>query len=98
MFEGIQNVPRIPELRRRLGFTLAMLAVYRLGVAIPTPGINGQALGEYFQAAQATVFGMVNLFSGGALERFSIFALGIMPYISASIILQLMTRGVPSLR
>lgn len=95
MFEGIQNVPRIPELRRRLGFTLAMLAVYRLGVAIPTPGINGQALGEYFQAAQATVFGMVNLFSGGALERFSIFALGIMPYISASIILQLMTLVVP---
>jgi preprotein translocase subunit SecY len=95
VFEGIQNVPRIPELRRRLGFTLAMLAVYRLGVAIPTPGINGQALGEYFQAAQATVFGMVNLFSGGALERFSIFALGIMPYISASIILQLMTLVVP---
>ena len=95
MFEGLQNVPRIPELRRRLGFTLAILAVYRLGVAIPTPGINGQALGEYFRAAQATVFGMVNLFSGGALERFSIFALGIMPYISASIILQLMTLVVP---
>ncbi|RMF22920.1 MAG: preprotein translocase subunit SecY, partial [Deltaproteobacteria bacterium] len=68
-----------------------MLAVYRVGVAIPTPGINGQALGEYFRQAQQTVFGMVNLFSGGALERFSIFALGIMPYISASIILQLMT-------
>ncbi|MFP6627350.1 MAG: preprotein translocase subunit SecY [Deltaproteobacteria bacterium] len=95
MFEGIQNVPRVPELRRRLVFTLAMLAVYRLGVAIPTPGIDGQALSEYFRAAQATVFGMVNLFSGGALERFSIFALGIMPYISASIILQLMTVVVP---
>ncbi len=95
MFEGIQNVPRIPELRRRLGFTLMMLAVYRVGVAIPTPGINGQALGEYFRQAQQTVFGMVNLFSGGALERFSIFALGIMPYISASIILQLMTLVIP---
>ncbi|MFQ5478513.1 MAG: preprotein translocase subunit SecY [Candidatus Binatia bacterium] len=97
MFEGIQNVPRIPELRRRLVFTLLMLAVYRLGVAIPTPGIDGAALGEYFRQAQNTVFGMVNLFSGGALERFSIFALGIMPYISASIILQLMTLVVPYL-
>jgi preprotein translocase subunit SecY len=97
MFEGIQNVPRIPELRRRLGFTLAMLAVYRLGVAIPTPGINGAALAEYFVQAQGTVLDMVNLFSGGALERFSIFALGIMPYISASIILQLMTLVVPYL-
>jgi preprotein translocase subunit SecY len=93
----MQNVPRIPELRRRLGFTLMMLAVYRVGVAVPTPGINGQALGEYFRQAQATVFGMINLFSGGALERFSIFALGIMPYISASIILQLMTMVVPYL-
>jgi preprotein translocase subunit SecY len=97
VFDGIQNVPRIPELRRRVGFTLAMLAVYRLGVAVPTPGIDGQALGEYFRAAAASVFGMVNLFSGGALERFSIFALGIMPYISASIILQLMTLVVPHL-
>jgi preprotein translocase subunit SecY len=97
VFEGIQNVPRIPELRRRLGFTLAMLAVYRLGVAIPTPGINGQAMSDYFRQAEATVFELVNLFSGGALERFSIFALGIMPYISASIILQLMTLVVPYL-
>ncbi len=97
MFSGIQNVPRIPELRRRLGFTLAMLAVYRVGVAIPTPGINGQAMSEYFRQAQGTLFATVNLFSGGALERFSIFALGIMPYISASIILQLMTLVVPYL-
>jgi preprotein translocase subunit SecY len=97
VFEGVQNLPRIPELRRRLGFTLLMLAVYRVGVAIPTPGINGQALGEYFRQAQGTVFDMVNLFSGGALERFSIFALGIMPYISASIILQLMTLVIPYL-
>ncbi len=97
MFEGIQNLPRIPELRRRLGFTLAMLAIYRLGVAVPTPGIDGEALSEFFRQAQQTVFTMVNLFSGGALERFSIFALGIMPYISASIILQLMTMVVPYL-
>ncbi len=97
MFEGVQNLPRIPELRRRLVFTLMMLAVYRVGVAIPTPGINGQALGEYFRQAQGTVFDMVNLFSGGALERFSIFALGIMPYVSASIILQLMTLVIPYL-
>ncbi len=97
MLDRLQNVGRVPELRRRLLFTLAILGVYRIGVAIPTPGINGQALGEYFKAAQATVFGMVNLFSGGALERFSIFALGIMPYISASIILQLMTLVVPYL-
>ncbi len=97
MFEGVQNLPRIPELRRRLVFTLMMLAVHRIGVAIPTPGINGQALGEYFRQAQGTVFDMVNLFSGGALERFSIFALGIMPYVSASIILQLMTLVIPYL-
>jgi preprotein translocase subunit SecY len=97
VFEGVQNLPRIPELRRRLVFTLMMLAVYRVGVAIPTPGINGQALGEYFRQAQGTVFDMVNLFSGGALERFSIFALGIMPYVSASIILQLMTLVIPYL-
>jgi len=97
VFEGIQNLPRIPELRRRLVFTLMMLAVHRIGVAIPTPGINGQALGEYFRQAQGTVFDMVNLFSGGALGRFSIFALGIMPYVSASIILQLMTLVIPYL-
>ena len=97
MFEGIQNVPRIPELRRRLGFTLAMLAVYRIGVAIPTPGVDGAAMSAYFEAASGTALDMVNLFSGGALERFSIFALGIMPYISSSIILQLMTLVVPYL-
>jgi len=95
--EGFQNASRIPELRRRLLFTLAMLAVYRVGVAIPTPGIDGKALADYFERASNTMFGMVNLFSGGALERFSIFALGIMPYISASIILQLLTVVVPYL-
>lgn len=97
MLEGIQNAAKISELRRRLVFTFLMLGVYRVGVAIPTPGIDGKALGDFFRQASSTVFGLVNLFSGGALERFSIFALGIMPYISASIILQLLTVVVPSL-
>jgi len=97
MLEGFQNAAKITELRKRLLFTFALLAVYRIGVAIPTPGIDGKALAIFFQQAQSTVFGLVNLFSGGALERFSIFALGIMPYISASIILQLLTVVVPPL-
>jgi preprotein translocase subunit SecY len=97
VFEGFQSAAKIADLRRRLVFTLIMLAVYRLGVAIPTPGIDGEALAAFFQQASSTVFGLVNLFSGGALERFSIFALGIMPYISASIILQLLTVVVPAL-
>lgn len=97
MYSGFQNLPRIPELRRRLGYTLMLLAVYRLAVAVPTPGIDGESLGEFFRQASASVFGMVNLFSGGALERFSVCALGIMPYISSSIILQLMTMVVPTL-
>lgn len=97
MLEGFQNAAKIADLRRRLLFTLALLGVYRIGVAIPTPGIDGEALAAFFEQASSTVFGMVNLFSGGALERFSIFALGIMPYISASIILQLLTVVVPAL-
>ncbi len=97
MLEGFQNAAKIAELRRRLFFTLGMLAVYRIGVAIPTPGIDGEALAAFFEQAASSVFGLVNLFSGGALERFSIFALGIMPYISASIILQLLTVVVPTL-
>ncbi len=97
MLEGLQNAAKIAELRRRLIFTFALLGVYRVGVAIPTPGIDGKALAAFFQQASNTVFGLVNLFSGGALERFSIFALGIMPYISSSIILQLLTVVVPAL-
>ncbi len=97
MLEGIQNAAKIAELRKRLVFTFLMLGVYRIGVAIPTPGIDGKALADFFQHASSTVFGLVNLFSGGALERFSIFALGIMPYISSSIILQLLTVVVPAL-
>ena len=97
MLEGFQNATKIPELRRRLFFTLAMLAVYRVGVAIPTPGIDRQALAAFFEQFRDTIFGLFNLFSGGALEQFSVFALGIMPYISASIILQLLTVVFPYL-
>jgi len=97
VLEGFQNAGRVPELRRRVLFTLAMLAVYRVGVAIPTPGIDGQALAAFFEQAKNTMLGLVNMFSGGALERFSIFALGIMPYISSSIILQLLTVVFPYL-
>jgi preprotein translocase subunit SecY len=97
MLEGFSNASRIPELRKRLVFTAGALAIYRLGVAIPTPGIDGQALKQFFDQVSNNIVGLVNLFSGGALERFSIFALGIMPYISASIILQLLTVVVPYL-
>src|SRR6478672_10367112 len=97
MLGGFQNASRVPELRRRIAFTFMMLAVYRVGVAIPTPGIDSAALKRFFEEAANNFFGLVNLFSGGALERFSIFALGIMPYISASIILQLLTVVVPYL-
>lgn len=97
MIEGFQNLGKIPELRRRLFFTMAMLAVYRVGVAIPTPGIDRQALAAFFDQVRGTIFGLFNLFSGGALEQFSVFSLGIMPYISASIILQLLTVVFPYL-
>src|SRR5438874_4787439 len=97
MLNGFQNASRIPELRRRLLFTLAMLAVYRLGVHVPTPGIDRQAMAAFFDQQKNTLFGFLNLFSGGALEQFSVFSLGIMPYISASIILQLLTVVFPYL-
>ncbi len=97
MLEGVTNASHIPELRRRLLFTALILAVYRIGVAVPTPGIDGQALSAFFDAARSTLFGWINLFSGGALERFSVFALGIMPYISVAIILDLMKVASPYL-
>jgi preprotein translocase subunit SecY len=97
MLGGIKNTASLPELRRRLIFTFLMLAVYRIGVQIPTPGINGEALAAFFAKNAGTLFGMFNMFSGGALENFSIFALGIMPYISASIIIQLLTVVIPQL-
>jgi preprotein translocase subunit SecY len=91
MFEKLANVFRIPDLRKRILFTLAMLAVYRLGGHIPTPGINADKLSQFFEQNRGTFLGFVDLFSGGQLRRLTIFALGIMPYITASIILQLLT-------
>jgi len=94
---GPQGLVKIPELRKKILFTIIVLAVYRIGVHIPTPGVDGAALQQAFASMQGTIFGWFNLFSGGALERFSIFALGIMPYISSSIIFQLLTVMVPYL-
>ncbi len=97
MIGGVQNIGRIPELQRRILFTFGMLAVYRVGAHIATPGINPEVIRQFFENVSGTVFGLFNLFSGGALEQLSIFSLGIMPYISASIIFQLLTVVVPSL-
>jgi len=91
------NVFNIPELRRRILFTLGILAVYRIGAHIPTPGIDSAALAEIFEQAKGTILGFFDMFSGGALSRLTIFALGIMPYISSSIILQLLTIVSPHL-
>ncbi|MDT8445159.1 MAG: preprotein translocase subunit SecY, partial [Desulfuromonadales bacterium] len=91
MLASIQNIFSIPELRRRILFTLSMLAVYRVGCHVPLPGVNGAVLAQFFEGTQGTLLGMVSAFTGGALERMTVFALGIMPYISASIIMQLLT-------
>src|SRR5919201_5614895 len=91
MFEKLANIFRIPDLRKRVLFMLAMLAVYRLGGHIPTPGINAEALQRAFQESGGNFLGLLDIFSGGNLRRLTIFALGIMPYITASIILQLLT-------
>src|SRR6202167_635478 len=95
--EAVANVFRIPDLRKRLLFALGLLAVYRLGGHIPTPGIDANRLSDFFARNAGSVFGMFDLFSGGMLRRLTIFALGIMPYITASIILQLLTVVVPTL-
>ncbi|UCB49778.1 MAG: preprotein translocase subunit SecY [Deltaproteobacteria bacterium] len=97
MLGGFQNIGKIPELKKRIIFTLFMLAVYRVGCHIPTPGIDGAALSAFFSERQGTLFGLFDMFSGGALSQMSVMALGIMPYISASIILQLLTVVVPHL-
>src|SRR5258708_11086250 len=91
MFEKIANIYRVPDLRKRVLCVLAMLAVYRLGSHIPTPGINHDALEKLFNSQGGGLLGFYDLFSGGNLKRFTIFALGIMPYITSSIILQLLT-------
>jgi len=97
VIDGFQNVFKIPELKKRILYTLALLAVYRIGVFIPVPGIDGQALTRFFESMQGTILGFFNMFSGGALEQMAVFALGIMPYISASIIMELLTVVVPHL-
>jgi preprotein translocase subunit SecY len=94
---GFGNIFKIPELKRRILYTLALLFVYRVGVHVPTPGIDTVALASFFKQMEGTIFGIFNMFSGGALEQLSVFALGIMPYISASIILQLLTVVIPHL-
>jgi preprotein translocase subunit SecY len=96
-FEAFANMFRIPDLRKRILFTLGILAVYRLGAFLPTPGINTDVLTQLFQQNQGSVLGIIDLFSGGNFRRLTIFALGIMPYITASIILQLMTVAWPYL-
>ncbi len=97
ILSSVQNIFSIPDLRKRVLFMLGLLAVYRIGAFIPTPGINHAALEQLFSTQGGTIFGFLDIFSGGALRRFSIFALGIMPYITASIILQLATVVVPYL-
>ncbi len=97
MIGGVQEAAKVPELRKRVFFTLGMLIIYRLGVFVPTPGIDGLKLRKIFEGSSKTLFGIVNMFTGGALENFSVFALGITPYISVSIIIQLMTSSIKHL-
>jgi preprotein translocase subunit SecY len=101
MLSALVNAFKIPDLKRRLIITCALLVVYRMGCYLPTPGIDGAALTEFFsriaKTQGGTIFGIINMFSGGAMERLTIFALGIMPYISSSIILQLLTAVIPAL-
>ena len=97
MLDGLQNITRVPELKRRILVTGLLLIVYRIGIHIPTPGIDNLALKAVFESQAGTLFGLIDMFSGGALARFSIFTLGIMPYISSSIILQLLTVVIPQL-
>jgi preprotein translocase subunit SecY len=97
LLEGLGGATKVPELQRRILFTVLLLGVYRIGVYIPTPGIDNIALLAYFEHAKGSLFGLMDMFAGGAFSNFSIFALGIMPYISSSIILQLLTIAVPHL-
>ena len=101
MFKALGNAFKIPDLKRRLIVTCMLLAVYRIGCYVPTPGIDAAALSAFFNSMAktqgGTLFGIINMFSGGAMEKLTIFALGIMPYISSSIILQLLTAVIPAL-
>jgi preprotein translocase subunit SecY len=95
--ESLQNIFRIPELKKRILFTLGMFAVYRFGCHVPSPGVDAQALTQFMNQNQGTLFGMIDIFVGGAFSRATVFALGIMPYISASIVLQVLGAVVPYL-
>src|ERR1041385_1002942 len=97
VFSWLANAWRVPELRRRVLFTAMILALYRLGSWIPAPGVNSDQIKGYFSGQGGTILGLLNVFSGGALSKFSLFALGIMPYVTASIILQLLTVVIPRL-
>jgi len=96
-FGGLAGLGKLTDLRQRIFFVLGALIVYRIGTYIPVPGINPAALAQMFEGTQNSIVGLFNMFSGGALQRFSLFALGIMPYISSSIIMQLMTSVIPTL-
>ena len=97
MFSWLSNAWRVPELRHRVLFTAMILAVYRLGSWMPAPGVDSETINSYFSGKGGSILGLLNLFSGGALSQFSVFALGIMPYVTASIIVQLMTVVIPRL-
>ena len=97
MIDSLRNLFAVADLRNRVLFTLGLLAVYRVGNHIPTPGVNPEALAVLAQQAQNTMFGLYDMFTGGSLSRITIFALGVMPYISSSIILQLLTVVWPYL-
>jgi len=97
LIDGFKNISKIPELQKRILITFGLLAVYRVGAHVPTPGIDTVALAAFFEQAKGSLLGLFDMFAGGALSNLSVFALGIMPYISASIILQLLTIAVPHL-
>lgn len=101
MIDTLSNIFKIEDLRKKILITLALVFIYRMGCFIPTPGIDARALSDFFKEVAekqgATLFGFINIFTGGALIRLSVFALGVMPYISASIIIQLLTAVVPAL-
>lgn len=95
MFETLKNIFKVPELRKRIGFTIFIILIFRIGTHIPTPGVNPEVLADFFSQAQGTLFGLYDMFVGGAFSKASIFGLGIMPYISASIIIQLLATVFP---
>src|SRR5919106_5257249 len=97
MFSWLANAWRVPELRRRVLFTAFILGVYRFGSWVPSPGVDSEQIEDYFSGQGGSIFTLLNLFSGSALSRFSVFALGIMPYVTASIIVQLLTVVIPRL-